>query len=77
ADQQYVEINFSDPLKKNQNFNGLVTISGESNLKYTVNGNVLKVYPKQELKGTLDVTDFEGIQSTDNYKLKNTYTGNI
>ncbi|WP_438710475.1 alpha-2-macroglobulin family protein [Aquimarina muelleri] len=77
ADQQYVEINFSDPLKKNQNFNGLVTISGESNLKYTVNGNVLKVYPKQELKGTLDVTVFEGIQSTDNYKLKNTYTENI
>ena len=77
ADQQYVEINFSDPLKKNQNFNGLVTISGESNLKYTVNGNVLKVYPKQELKGTLDVTVFEGIQSTDGYKLKNTYTENI
>lgn len=77
ADQQYVEINFSDPLKKNQNFNGLVTISGESNLKYTVNGNVLKVYPKQELKGTLDVTVFEGIQSTDSYKLKNTYTENI
>ncbi|WP_103069659.1 alpha-2-macroglobulin family protein [Aquimarina sediminis] len=77
ADNQYVEINFSDPLKKNQNFDGLVTISGERNLKYTVNGNVLKVYPKQELKGTLEVSVFEGIQSTDNYKLKNTYTENI
>ena len=77
VDNQYVEINFSDPLKKNQNFNGLVTISGERNLKYTVHGNVLKVYPKQELKGTLEVTVFEGIQSTDNYKLKNTYTENV
>lgn len=77
VDNQYVEINFSDPLKKNQNFNGLVTISGTKNLKYTVNGNVLKVYPKQELKGTLEVTVFEGIKSTDNYKLKNTYTENV
>ncbi|WP_109851207.1 alpha-2-macroglobulin [Aquimarina sp. AU58] len=77
VDNQYVEINFSDPLKKNQNFNGLVTISGAKNLKYTVQGNVLKVYPKQELKGTLEVTVFEGIKSTDNYKLKNTYTEKV
>ncbi|WP_062056966.1 alpha-2-macroglobulin family protein [Aquimarina longa] len=77
ADAQYVEINFSDPLQKNQNFNGLVTIAGEKNLKYTVSGNVLKVYPRQELKGSLGVTVFEGIQSTDHYKLKHTYTENI
>ncbi len=77
TDNQYVEINFSDPLKKNQNFNGLVTISGASSLKYTVNGNVLKVYPKQELTGTLEVSVFEGIQSEDNYRLKNTYRENI
>ncbi|MEW7289252.1 alpha-2-macroglobulin family protein [Aquimarina sp. 2304DJ70-9] len=77
VDNQYVEINFSDPLKKNQNFNGLVTISGANNLKYTVNGNVLKVYPKTELKGNLEVTVFEGIRSTDNYKLKNTYSETI
>ncbi len=77
VDNQYVEVNFSDPLKKSQNFNGLVTISGANGLKYTVNGNVLKVYPKKELKGTLDVTVFEGIQSTDNYKLKNTYTEKV
>ncbi|WP_299313048.1 MG2 domain-containing protein [uncultured Aquimarina sp.] len=74
---QYVEINFSDPLKKNQNFDGLVTIAGARDLKYTVKGQNLKVYPKQELKGTLGVTVFEGIKSVDNYKLKNTYSENI
>ncbi len=77
VDNQYLEVNFSDPLKKNQNFNGLVTVSGATNLKYTVNGNVLKVYPKTELKGTLEVTVFEGIRSTDNYKLKNTYSEKV
>ncbi|MHA7055703.1 alpha-2-macroglobulin family protein [Aquimarina sp. M1] len=74
---QYVEINFSDPLKKNQNFDGLVVIAGTKDLKYTVKGQNLKVYPKQELKGTLEVTVFEGIKSLDNYKLKNTYSENI
>ncbi len=76
-DKQFVEVNFSDPLKKNQNFNGLVTISGINTLKYTVDGNVLKVYPQKEVKGTLEVTVFEGIQSTDSYKLKNTYTEKV
>ncbi len=77
VDNQYVEINFSDPLKKNQNFNGLVTIGNQKKLKYTVNGNVLKVYPKTELKGTLSVTVHEGIRSTDDYRLKNTYSENV
>ncbi len=76
-ENQYVEINFSDPIKKNQNFNGLVIISGVRNLKYTVKGNVLKVYPNKEVKGTLEVTVFEGIRSTDNYKLKNAYSEKI
>jgi len=76
-DGQYVEINFSDPLKKSQNFDGLVTIAGAKNLKYTVSGQNLKVYPRQELKGTLELTVFEGIRSTDNYRLKNTYTERV
>ncbi len=74
---QYIEINFSDPLKKNQNFDGLVTIAGTQKLKYTVDGNTLKVYPNNELKGVLEVNIFEGIKSIDNYKLKNTYTEKV
>ncbi len=73
-DKQYININFSDPLKKNQNFDGLVTVAGAKRLKYTVVGNDLRVYPKGELKGTLEVTVFEGIKSVDDYKLKKTFT---
>ncbi|WP_196891353.1 alpha-2-macroglobulin family protein [Aureivirga marina] len=75
--QQYLEINFSDPLEKGQNFNGLVSIKGISNLKYSVNGNVLKVFSSSRLSGTLDVDIFEGIKSTTGYKLKETYTESI
>ena len=43
GDEQYLEINFSDPIKKSQNFDGLVTIEGVNKLRYSVSGNVLKV----------------------------------
>ncbi|GAA4111013.1 MG2 domain-containing protein [Aquimarina addita] len=74
---QYLEINFSDPIEKNQNFDGLVTIKGVENLKYSIDGNVLKVYPPNELTGSQDITVFQGIRSIDNFRLKNTYTNSI
>lgn len=41
---QSVLINFSDRLKKDQDFSGLVKIENTDNLKYTTMGNVLKVF---------------------------------
>ena len=47
-------VNFSDPLDKNQDFEGLVTLSGVSQ-KYSVNGNVLKVM-REEVSTASDFT---------------------
>jgi hypothetical protein len=77
ADEQYVEINFSDALKKNQNFNGLVALQNAGNLKFTVNGNVLKVFPSKEVKGATQLEIFQGIESTDGFKLKNIFSESI
>nr|WP_253202525.1 MG2 domain-containing protein [Flavobacterium sp. MC2016-06] len=41
---QSVEINFSEPLEKGQNFAGLVAIQNTKNLKFSTQGNLLKVY---------------------------------
>ncbi len=41
---QSLLINFSDPLQKDQDFKGLVTIENTSEVKYATMGNVLKVY---------------------------------
>ncbi|WP_333599539.1 alpha-2-macroglobulin family protein [Flavobacterium sp.] len=55
ANNQSVLINFSDPLKKDQDFKGLVAIENTSNLKFTTMGNVLKVFYNQEPdKSTVD-----------------------
>jgi len=68
--EQYLSINFSDPLKKQQNFEGLVSIQNTKNPKYVVDGNVLNVYPDSKLIGNILIEVFQGIKNTDDYKLK-------
>ncbi|GAB5564835.1 MAG: MG2 domain-containing protein [Winogradskyella sp.] len=75
--EQYLSINFSDPLKKQQNFAGLVSIQNVKDPKYVVNGNVLKVYPNTKLVGEIQVDVFTGIKNTDGFKLKNPFTRTI
>ena len=77
GDNQYIEINFSDPLKKKQNFDGLVTLKGAGNLKFSVDKNVLKAYPNKQLKGSALLEIFQGISSTDGYKLKTQFSEEI
>jgi len=77
APEQYLSINFSDPLKKQQNFDGLVTIQNSKNPKYIVDGNVLKVYPNSKLVGNIQVDVFQGITNTDNFKLKKPFSETI
>ena len=45
---QSLFINFSEPLEKNQNFAGLINIQNTSNLKFSTQGNLLKVYFNNE-----------------------------
>src|SRR5690606_31855791 len=75
--KQYLEINFSDPLKKNQNFDGLVVLENSKNMKFSVDGNILKAYPGAEITGTALLEIFQGIQSNDGYKLKKMFSEQI
>ncbi len=67
---QYIQVNFSDPIKKSQNFNGLMAVQGVKKLRYSVQGNILKVYPGRKLTGNLTVDIFQGIKSKEGFKLK-------
>ncbi len=71
---QYVAINFSDPLQKEQDFKGLVQIEDATNLKYIVDGNILKIYSENSLLGTKNLEVFQGIKNEEGYKLKNIYS---
>ncbi|MGB1313686.1 MAG: alpha-2-macroglobulin family protein [Bizionia paragorgiae] len=72
--EQYLSINFSDPLKKQQNFDGLITIQNSKNPKYSVDGNILKAYPSTKINGNVQVDIFQGITNTYGYKLKQPFS---
>lgn len=46
---QSLLINFSDPLKRDQDFKGLIAIENTNNLKFSTMGNVLKVFYSNEV----------------------------
>ena len=77
GESQVVLINFSDPIKKGQNFKGLVTLEGSSKPKYAVDGNTLRLYTMTELKGSAKLEVLQGIKSEDGHKLKNQFEENI
>ena len=72
--QASLSVNFSDPLKEEQDFAGLVTIEGAQNLRFEIDGNVLLVYPPNRMTGTSRVTLFKGIKNTDGFGLKQEFS---
>ena len=70
-------INFSDPVQEKQNFRGLVTMQRAGNLRFEVDGNVLHVYPENKIVGKSLVEVFQGIKSTDGYKLKTPFAETV
>ncbi|RXQ97605.1 hypothetical protein EO244_01610 [Ancylomarina salipaludis] len=72
--EQHVEIHFSDPLDGQQDFRGLVEIESAKKLKFTIEGNVLKVYPNNRITGSKEIKISSGILSVSSTKLQKSYT---
>ncbi|OIQ29274.1 MAG: hypothetical protein BM564_06130 [Bacteroidetes bacterium MedPE-SWsnd-G2] len=75
--EQHVSINFSDPIQKQQNFDGLVSLENVKDIRYVVRGNVLKLYPDTNLMGDVILDVFTGIKNTSGYKLKSTFSQSV
>ena len=74
APQTSLTINFSDPLKESQNFEGLIAVENAQDLRFEVDGNVLHVYPSVQIIGNVRVTVFNGIKNSEDFKLKNEFS---
>lgn len=66
--EQYVSIQFSDPLKGDQNLNGLLSLTGSS-LRFSIDGNEIKAYPNSRMSGTHTLKVETGIKNVLGYKL--------
>lgn len=67
--EQFMLLQFSDPLDENQLIDGLVTMDNEEGLRFVVEDNLIKVYPSKAMKGQYTVTVYEGIKNSANKSL--------
>ena len=71
--EQYAVLQFSDPLLENQNLQGLVTLTGNTTLKYIIEDNEIRVYPQTFLVGEQTITAETGIVNVLGMPLKERY----
>jgi alpha-2-macroglobulin len=69
APEQSVEIRFSEILDPKQNLDGLVVIRGLSNLKFLIEGNILRVYPESRASGSFDAEVMAGVKNSRGQKM--------
>ncbi len=74
---QYVLLTFSDPLLTSQNLNGLIEIKKERNLKFTIEGNQVKVFLNTRISGERKITVEKDIKNILGYKLKSSESATL
>ncbi|MFL9484721.1 alpha-2-macroglobulin family protein [Chitinophagaceae bacterium LWZ2-11] len=76
-DEQYVLVQMSELLSMSQQLEGLVNISGEEGMSYSILGSEIKVYTTKRLEGNYTVNVNEGIEDQYGSKLKNAFTATV
>ncbi len=61
--EQYIQLSFSDPIKTDQYLNGLISLGNSVNLRFTVEDNLIRVYPEIRQSGTLQLIVEPGIKN--------------
>ena len=74
---QYVVLQFSDPLKEKQNLEGLISITDLASLDFDIHDNEIWVYPSVRQSGSKTVTIEAGIRNILDYKMKNNATAEV
>lgn len=74
---QYIQITFSDPIKKNQSFDGLIYLDNGEALEYNVTGNMILAFPVTRQSGETNLTIQAGLKNILGYELKEPYIANI
>lgn len=78
AKPQFISLNFSDPLQRNQDLEGMVVIGDfAGKLRYSIDGNQLLVYPSERIQGTRTVSVKTGIMNSSGRKMKDESTYNL
>ena len=72
--QQYASVQFSDPIAIGQDLTGLITMSNQSDVAYTINGSEVKVFVEGKLDGNYTVNVTCGIKEYWGKSLERVYS---
>ena len=75
--QQYASVQFTDPIAIGQDLTGLVSISNETDVSYTINGSEIKLFSEKPLEGNYTVNVNGGIKNTWGASLAEGFTSNV
>jgi alpha-2-macroglobulin len=75
--EQYVLVQFSDPISVAQNLDGLIGISGVADLRYNIDGSEVKVFAPKRMEGNYSVVVNEGILNVVDNKLQKGASANV
>lgn len=75
--EQFIQILLSDPVKRNQNFNGLIFLENNTSLEFSVTGNMIKAFPVARQTGESKILIREGLCNILGYSLDQDYTADI
>ena len=76
-DAKSFSITFSAPLAKNQDFRGFVWVDNNSDFKYSVSGNILKVYSEENFENTIKISVNRGLKNTYGERMSTDFTGEL
>lgn len=76
-EEQYALVQFSDPIAIGQTLDGLIAVSNQEELTYTIMGSEVKVYTDGRLDGSYTVSVNEGIENEWGDKLNKAFTANV
>lgn len=74
---QHIVLQFSDPLKDNQNLQGLITVTEMESLEFSIRENEILVYLPVRQTGTKTVRIEAGIRNILDYKMKEAATAEV
>ena len=74
---QYISVQFSDPIMVGQELNGLIGVTNGANMAYTIDGSIVKVYAPERLQGNFSVFVNEGVEDITHRKITKAFTANV
>lgn len=75
--EDFALVQFSEPVSVGQDLNGLLSLAGTTDLRFTIDASQVKIYSPTTLEGNYTLTVSEGIENINGKKLQAGKTANI